>query len=148
MLRRLHVSAAATVIIALSTTAAFSQGKEYSGAWESQTNPRIVWTIDQSSDGIKLHVVRGLKRDIKTVTWLFGKPSRVPDAVASSIAETTATIENGTIIFDGSLSGSDQPARIVETWELNSAADKLTVTTKVHGANNKLVKQQTFRRRE
>jgi hypothetical protein len=144
----MRVMTSATLIVLAPATAMFSQGSQFSGIWESQSTPGLVWTVDHAQEIVKL-VITMREREIRTITWVFGKPSTVPNAAAGLSAETTASIEDGMLVFDGKVASTDgQPAVMEETWKLNTAANELSVKTRVDFVATSFNREQVFRRRQ
>src|SRR5215213_7916256 len=96
MLKRM--SRTVIAILALANVAA-AQSARFSGVWNSQTNPGVVWNVDQSNTAVKVSVTVAGK-PVKTTEWLFDGPP-VAELVNGLPAQTAARVDGEFLSFTG-----------------------------------------------
>lgn len=120
------------------------QSNRFSGVWESQTNPGVVWTVDQSPTGVKVLVaVRG--KDIRTTEWLFDGPP-VSTISGSFPAQTAVKVDGEFLLFSGPVVLKDGNGMVQENWKLDKGGNELVVDTKISAASTTFSRQQVFHR--
>jgi hypothetical protein len=137
----------AAAIFALDSLAS-AQSPRFSGAWDSQTNPGVVWRIDQADSGVKVSIVVRNKQ-VRTTEWLFDGPP-ADQLISGFSAQTVARLDGEFLSFSGPIVLKDAsiPASVQETWRLSTTGDELIVDTKISSPATTFSRQQTFNRQK
>jgi len=127
---------------------ASAQSPRFSGVWDSQTNPGVVWTIDQSDAGVKVSLTVRNKQ-VRTTEWLFDGPP-VDQLISGSSAQTVARVDGEFLSFSGPIVLKDPSitASVQETWRLSTTGDELLVNTRITSSTTTFNRQQTFNRQK
>ena len=124
------------------------QSSQFSGVWESTTNPAVVWTVEQSPSDIVLHLtVRD--REVRTTKWTFGgSPVLIPNAVGSAPAQTSASIDGESVVFKGPVELPSGSSSYQQVWRLEEQGERMVVgTSVVAAAGTSFTREETFRKR-
>lgn len=143
-----HSFATVVICIALGCLIGSAQRRGFSGSWDSQTNPGVVWTVDQKDNGVRVSTLLPSKQ-VRDTEWLFdGPPINV--IISGFPAQTTAKLDGEFLTFLGPivLKDASVPARVEQVWKLSQDGNQLTVSTKIVTAATDFSRDQVFRRHQ
>jgi hypothetical protein len=134
-------------VIAILTFAniASAQSARFSGVWNSEANPNLVWNVDQSDTAVKVSVTVAGKQ-VQTTEWLFDGPP-VAELISGLSAQTAARVDGEFLSFTGpvvlkgppipaTVQTTPMPGTVQSTWRLSRNGDELTVDTRIESASS------------